>query len=84
MDTSPHDLPALFAQLGLDNSAHAIERFIEQHKPITRQQSILGLEFFSDAQRAFLRESIEQDSDWAEAVDTLDSLLRKEADIRPS
>jgi hypothetical protein len=31
-----------------------------------------------------LREAVENDADWAEVIDTLDSLIRREADIRPS
>ncbi|GGY34029.1 hypothetical protein GCM10011297_03800 [Bacterioplanes sanyensis] len=84
MDTSAHDLPALFSQLGLDNSDEGIERFLEQHKPIAPGAALVDLPFFSAAQRSFLQEALEQDSDWAEVVDTLDALLRQEADIRPS
>ena len=31
MDTATHDLPTLFAQLGLENSDAAIEDFIHQY-----------------------------------------------------
>ncbi|ASP39369.1 hypothetical protein CHH28_12105 [Bacterioplanes sanyensis] len=84
MDTSKHDLPALFAQLGLDNDPAAIDRFIDQHKPIASGSALADLSFFNAAQASFLREAVALDSDWAEVVDTLDSLLRQEADIRPS
>ena len=39
MDTSLHDLPALFAQLGLPNAPHEINDFIARHRPLAEAQA---------------------------------------------
>jgi hypothetical protein len=68
-------MPQLFAQLGLENSNLAIARFIQlhhlpPHTPITRAP------FWNASQRHFLGECLQQDSEWCELVDQLDSRLR--------
>ena len=76
MDTSNHfNLASLFAQLGLPSQQTEINQFIEQHS-IASEQRIDQGEFWNLAQADFLRECIEQDSDWAELVDHLDAMLR--------
>ncbi len=76
MDTTAHTLTTLFDQLGLPSQDSAIEQFIAAHKPLGDDLNLLEAEFWSDGQRAFLQESLAEDSDWAEVVDQLDSLLR--------
>ncbi|GAB4347014.1 MAG: DUF2789 domain-containing protein [Gammaproteobacteria bacterium] len=76
MDTSRHDLPALFRQLGLPDDEPAIWQFIEAHRPLPSTQRLEEAPFWSPAQAAFLREAVEQDSDWSEIVEELDALLR--------
>ncbi|MGR9074275.1 MAG: DUF2789 domain-containing protein [Gammaproteobacteria bacterium] len=76
MDTSTHDMSALFAQLGLPGEAAEIERFIETHRPLENRMLLHEADFWNAAQAAFLKEAIENDSDWAERVDELDALLR--------
>ncbi len=76
MDTSAHNFTALFDQLGLPSWEEAIERFVEEHRPLPEDIPLHEAIFWSDAQRAFLLEAIEEDSDWAEVVDHLDALLR--------
>ncbi|MCD8521335.1 MAG: DUF2789 domain-containing protein [Saccharospirillaceae bacterium] len=83
MESPVHNLNALFAQLGLPNSDQNIADFIERHKPVSGKTKLAELDFFTPSQQAFLRESLAQDADWAEVIDTLDSLLRHEPDIRP-
>lgn len=83
MESPVHSLNGLFAQLGLPNSDQNITDFIEQHKPVADNKKLAELDFFNNSQQAFLRESLAQDADWAEVIDTLDSLLRHAADIRP-
>lgn len=76
MDTSNHfGLSALFDQLGLPSDNDSISRFISEHnlKPETK---LFEANFWTCAQSAFLREAIEEDSDWVEAVDHLDAELR--------
>jgi len=77
MDTSPHTLHSLFDQLGLPSWEEAIARFVDDHGPLDAQIELADAGFWSDSQRAFLKESILQDSDWAEVVDQLDALLRE-------
>ncbi|MGB9578203.1 MAG: DUF2789 domain-containing protein [Halothiobacillaceae bacterium] len=76
MEHSFHPLSELFAQLGLPNDAAAIEAFVARHRPLAHDLALTDAPFWSESQRQFLRESIDQDADWAEAVDHLDALLR--------
>lgn len=75
MDTSEHSMQALFAQLGLSNSDTAIDNFIENNH-LPNEIPIQNAAFWSAAQAQFIREAIEDDADWAEVVDHLDTQLR--------
>ncbi|MBM7061685.1 DUF2789 domain-containing protein [Pseudomonas sp. UL073] len=71
MDTSiPHSLANLFEQLGLRADPASIDAFIGSHR-LKPGQAIAEGEFWSPAQATFLRESLQDDSDWAEEVDEL-------------
>lgn len=75
MDTSVHTLETLFSQLGLPNNQTAMQAFFaNNHLPnnIPLEQAA----FWSAGQAQFIRESREEDSDWAEVVDQLDAILR--------
>lgn len=76
MDSSNHDMGNLFLQLGLPNRQDEIHAFIEAHKGLAEDLPLAQADFWNPAQAAFLRESIEEDSDWCEIVDELDKLLR--------
>ncbi|WP_286262450.1 DUF2789 domain-containing protein [Thalassotalea atypica] len=76
MDRSNHTLPCLFAQLGLENSDKNIEEFLNLHRGIPSHTTLAKAHFWSDAQASFLSDAISEDSDWAEIVDTLDTMLR--------
>lgn len=76
MDLSNHNLQGLFAQLGLDNQPDSINQFVEQHKGLASEIRLEEASFWSPAQASFLQESINEDSDWCEIVDVLDSMLR--------
>lgn len=84
MHTSIHTLNSLFDQLGLPSTSDEIDKFIEQHKPVADHKAIYEMDFFDGSQKAFLKEATERDAKWADLTDTLDSLLRQPADIRPS
>ncbi|KUJ83378.1 DUF2789 domain-containing protein [Microbulbifer flavimaris] len=76
MDTSTHhNLNDLFAQLGLASEDAAIDEFIARHH-LAGDQKLAQAPFWSDGQREFLKEAIQDDSDWCEVVDELDTLLR--------
>ena len=76
MDTSIHSLQALFLQLGLLDRPENIQSFIERHKGLAPEMPLPQAGFWSASQASFLREAVEDDSDWCEVVDELDRLLR--------
>ncbi|MCK0154591.1 DUF2789 domain-containing protein [Alcanivorax sp. S6407] len=77
MDTAAHNLNTLFAQLGLDDSDAGIENFIHNHYgELGLSMSLHQAPFWSASQAKFLAESVREDADWAEVVDSLSALLR--------
>ncbi len=76
METLNHDICSLFEQLGLDNNDAAIDAFINKHKPLAPRVLIHQADFWSRSQAGFLQQAIEEDADWAYAVDQLDTMLR--------
>ena len=74
MDTTSNTLNSLFEQLGLPSSDQEIEQFIQSH-PLTENVSILDADFWTDAQRQFLHESLKQDAEWSPIVDDLNVML---------
>lgn len=74
MDSPFHSLENLFLQLGLNTSPDAIERFISEHK-LPPDTPLSEAPFWTSTQAAFIRESLSEDSDWAEVVDQLNALL---------
>lgn len=76
MDTTQHDINTLFAQLGLPNSYAHIDAFIASH--VIEDTTLLQHAcFWNESQQHFLAESLEQDSDWSEIIDELDTRLRQ-------
>ena len=65
----------LFAQLGLASDDAGIQAFLAAHTPLAAGVSLPEADFWTPAQAAFLRESVLQDSDWAELVDQLSAAL---------
>lgn len=76
MDTNAHTLETLFAQLGLASGEAAMEQFVAAHRPLDSELALEEAPFWNQGQAAFIREALEEDSDWAEAVDELNALLR--------
>jgi hypothetical protein len=76
MDTSTHSIATLFLQMGLPEQPEAIDTFIRDHHPLAPVVALPDAGFWTQSQAAFLREAIEDDSDWCEVVDELDSRLR--------
>jgi hypothetical protein len=74
MDSPFHSLENLFLQLGLSNSPDAIDAFIKEHK-LPSDTPLAEAPFWSATQAAFIRESLSEDSDWAEVVDQLNVQL---------
>ncbi|MGQ7819457.1 DUF2789 domain-containing protein [Metapseudomonas furukawaii] len=76
MDTSQHSLGALFDQLGLPSGKAEIDRFVAGNR-LALGQALPDAPFWNAAQSAFLRDALQQDSDWTEEADELAVLLSK-------
>jgi hypothetical protein len=76
MDISKNTLTTLFEQLGLAADGASMEQFMRQHSPLPPEVMLADADFWSTGQSQFLREGLEDDSDWAEAIDELNALLR--------
>jgi hypothetical protein len=76
METNLHSMSSLFAQLGLPSDAAAIEDFIAAHRPLDDGIALYRAPFWSPSQRAFLKEEIIEDADWAGVIDELNGCLR--------
>ncbi|WP_439854125.1 DUF2789 domain-containing protein [Pseudomonas yamanorum] len=77
MESPVHNLPSLFKQLGLSDDPVSIERFIAVHSPLKPELHLADAFFWTLSQRAFLRDEILGDADWAEVVDELNLRLRE-------
>ncbi|OPA94825.1 hypothetical protein BFW87_12245 [Pseudomonas fluorescens] len=77
MESPVHSLPSLFKQLGLPDDPVSIERFLAVHSPLKPELKLADAFFWTPSQKAFLREGIRDDADWAEVVDELNVLLRR-------
>ncbi|ESP91634.1 MULTISPECIES: DUF2789 domain-containing protein [Pseudoalteromonas] len=75
MDNSYHSLKSLFSQLGLENSDEKISQFIDNNK-LPSQTLLVDAPFWNQGQKHFIEESLREDADWSEIIDTLDTLLR--------
>ncbi len=70
MDTNHHNLSQLMRQLGLPDDPHSITVFITTHR-LPHGVALVDAPFWTKGQVQLLKESLAQDSDWAEAVDQL-------------
>ncbi|APQ14239.1 hypothetical protein NS274_03850 [Pseudomonas oryzihabitans] len=77
MELPVHDLTTLFEQLGLDSDPASIDAFIARHSPLPDGVKVSEAEFWSSAQKAFLKDEIMEDADWAPIVDELNVRLHK-------
>jgi len=78
MDIGLHDLAALFGQLGLANDEPNIRQFIESHQ-LAEGRSLLEAPFWNSSQVELLQQAFTDDAEWAEAADTLATLLAASA-----
>ncbi|HEX6591296.1 MAG TPA: DUF2789 domain-containing protein [Moraxellaceae bacterium] len=74
MNTGKHDLPALFAQLGLPSDLGSINYFLATHE-LPVGTSLANASFWTPAQARFLAEALREDAEWAEAADEMAVLL---------
>lgn len=75
METTNHEFHELFEQLGLPSSEPEIRAFIERHRPLPGDVKITEAPFWTDAQKALLKELLLEDADWAVPVDQLNVAL---------
>ena len=76
MEPPIHNLNSLFNQLGLDSTDTAIEDFINSNNPLPNKIELHNADFWSPSQASFLIQVKDQDADWVEIVDQLDTMLR--------
>ncbi|MEG0862680.1 MAG: DUF2789 domain-containing protein [Pseudomonas sp.] len=76
MEAPNHKFSELFKQLGLADDPVGIDQFITSHSPLKNEIKLVDAPFWTDAQRTFLKDSIEEDADWALMFDQLNEALR--------
>ena len=76
MQPHTHELHHLFDQLGLPSEDIDIDTFLAGHF-LRDHERIFDANFFSEQQRAFLKEGWKADSDWCVPIDQLDLRLRQ-------
>ena len=76
MEAPIHSLTSLFDQLGLDSTDQAIEDFIIRNKPLPGNRDLYKADFWNPSQASFLQQAKDEDADWAEIVDQLNTMLR--------
>ena len=75
MHNTQYTLSHLFAQLGLPAEAQQIEDVITARRPLANGVALYRAPFWSPAQRAFLKEEIIEDADWALVIEELNARL---------
>ena len=75
MEANLHSMSSLFDQLGLPSEPTDIENFIAIHGPLGEGIVLYRAPFWSASQRAFLKEQIIDDADWAGVIDELNARL---------
>ncbi len=75
MEAHLHTMSNLFAQLGLPADPTAIDDFISAHRPLGSGVALYRAPFWTATQRAFLKEEIIEDADWAGIIDELNARL---------
>ena len=76
MEAPMHSIVSLFDQLGLESTQQGMDDFIDKHKPLASNIELSQAEFWSDSQASFIKETKDDDADWAEIVDQFDTMLR--------
>ncbi|WP_372843871.1 DUF2789 domain-containing protein [Psychrobacter sp.] len=73
-----YNMNELFAQLGLESSDEAIDRFIENNQ-LAKEEKLIEADIWNDNQRMFLQEEWEKDAAWVEVIDELNVRLHPQA-----
>ena len=80
MDTSPKQMPELFAQLGLPSAPDDIKAFVKRYRPLPDHLKLADAPIWNDSQASFLKEKLREDSDWALLIDSLSAQLHAHPD----
>ena len=65
-----YNINELFAQLGLESSDEAIDKFIEEN-PLAKDEKLIDASVWTDKQRMFLQEEWKKDAAWVVIIDEL-------------
>ncbi|MFQ6573446.1 DUF2789 domain-containing protein [Pseudomonas sp. UM16] len=76
MEAPTHKFSELFKQLGLPDDPVGIDQFLTSHSPLKGDIKLVDAPFWTPSQKAFLQESVIEDSDWAVPFDQLNEALR--------
>ncbi|GAA0808380.1 DUF2789 family protein [Psychrobacter piscatorii] len=73
-----YNMNELFAQLGLDSSDEAIDKFIADNQ-LSSEEKLIEADVWSDSQRMFLQEEWQKDAAWVEVIDDLNVRMHPDA-----
>jgi len=73
-----YNMNELFAQLGLDNSDEAIDKFVADNQ-LGKDEKLVEADIWTDSQRMFLKEEWKKDAAWVEVIDELNVRLHPDA-----
>ena len=73
-----YNMNELFAQLGLDSSDEAIDKFIADHQ-LSSEEKLIEADVWTDSQRMFLQEEWQKDAAWVEVIDDLNVRMHPDA-----
>ncbi|MEH6443676.1 MAG: DUF2789 domain-containing protein [Oceanospirillaceae bacterium] len=76
MESPIHTIVSLFNQLGLDDTDEGIKKFIDRHSPLMGSVMLHKADFWNASQASFLKQAVDEDADWVEIVNQLDTMLR--------
>ena len=75
IETPTHSMSSLFAQMGLPSDINSIQQFIVTHGKLPHDVLLAEANFWTPSQKAFLKEEILMDADWAPVIDELNAAL---------
>lgn len=73
-----YNINELFAQLGLDSSDEAVDAFIKANQ-LPEEVKLVDAPFWSEQQRAFLKEEHKLDAVWTGPIDELNARLHSDS-----
>ena len=73
-----YNMNELFAQLGLESSDEAIDKFIADNQ-LSSEEKLIEADVWTDSQRMFLQEEWQKDAAWVEVIDDLNVRMHPDA-----